>query len=78
MFFKKLPPPPPPRKPMVALFTVHLREGRTLHSEVAYNGARGYCKPSIEAYNGVVQAGALVVNLDEFAFATVEYKETLT
>jgi len=67
---------PPPPKPMIARFTVYMREGELTYSE-EYDGNEWFSRPEPIIFNGMVRVGDHWINLDEIEIIDLEYEDKL-
>lgn len=75
-FFRKKPTTPPQEpKPMVAKFTVHMRNGTDLSYSENYDAAKPWSKPEPHMWDGWVRVGDKWVNREDIAYIDAKYEE---
>lgn len=74
MFRRRTKYTPLPPKPMIAMFTVYMREGELTYSE-AYDGNESFSRPEPIIFNGMVRVGDSWINLDQIENIDLEYEE---
>lgn len=72
--FRKKPTAPEPQ-PMVAKFTVHMRNAKNLSYSENYDGSRPWSKPEPHMWDGWVRVGTKWVKREDITYIDAKYEE---